>query len=59
MIITEQHDFIFCISLLTHTRKEFFTNAVRLWEKMLSPGGLLLFTFLGGKSLQTNGLGGS
>jgi SAM-dependent methyltransferase len=47
MLITERHDLIFCISLLTHTRKEFFSNAVRLWERMLSPGGLLLFTFLG------------
>ena len=47
MNIGEPHDFIFCISLLTHTRKEFLSHAVTLWEKMLSPGGLLLFTFLG------------
>ncbi len=47
MIIRETHDFIYCISLLTHTRKEYFSQVIRLWEKMLQPGGLLLFTFLG------------
>ncbi len=47
MIIREKHDFIYCISLLTHTRKEYFCEAISLWEKMLQPGGLLLFTFLG------------
>jgi SAM-dependent methyltransferase len=47
MILGEPHDFIFCISLLTHTRKEYFSKVVKLWEKMLQPGGLLLFTFLG------------
>lgn len=47
MNIGEPHEFIFCISLLTHTRKDFLSRALTLWEKMLSPGGLLLFTFLG------------
>jgi len=47
MITDNQHDFIFCISLLTHTRKEYFSKALKLWETMLQPGGLLLFTFLG------------
>jgi SAM-dependent methyltransferase len=47
MITDNQHDFIFCISLLTHTRKEYFSKALKRWETMLQPGGLLLFTFLG------------
>jgi hypothetical protein len=47
MVLGEQHDFIFCISLLTHTRKEYFSKALKLWETMLQRGGLLLFTFLG------------
>jgi SAM-dependent methyltransferase len=47
MVFGDQHDFIFCISLLTHTRKEYFSKALKLWETMLQPGGLLLFTFLG------------
>lgn len=40
-------DLIVCISLLTHTRYEFFVDVLRLWEKMLAPGGMMVFTFLG------------
>jgi SAM-dependent methyltransferase len=43
----EQHEFLFCVSLLTHTRKDYFSRVLKRWEEMLSPGGLLLFTFLG------------
>ena len=34
----------------THTRKEFLSHAVTLWEKMLSPGGLLLFRIFRGRA---------
>lgn len=40
-------DLLVCISLLTHTRKSFFLDMLKLWERMVKPGGLLLFTFLG------------
>lgn len=40
-------DLLVCISLLTHTRKDFFLDMLKLWERMVRPGGLLLFTFLG------------
>lgn len=45
--IAEQLDLILCISLLTHTHKDFLPKLLNTWKKMLKPGGLLLFTYLG------------
>lgn len=40
-------DLLICVSLLTHTRYAFMQDILQLWEQMVRPGGLLLFTFLG------------
>lgn len=42
-----QHDLVVCISLLTHTHKNFLRRVLGLWERMLKPGGVLVFSFLG------------
>jgi SAM-dependent methyltransferase len=49
--INAQHDLILCISLLTHTHRNFLPKVLITWEKMLRPGGLLLFTYLGERYL--------
>jgi len=40
-------ELLVCVSLLTHTRLTFFEQMIDLWANMLTPGGILLFTFLG------------
>ena len=45
--VTARHDLVICLSLLTHTRLTFLRSVLALWERMLKPGGLLLFTYLG------------
>lgn len=42
-----ENDLVTCISLVTHTQKDFFSRVLGAWERMLKPGGLLLFTYLG------------
>ena len=49
--VSHQHDLVICVSLLTHTDKSFFSSALKLWERMLKPGGILLFTYLGERFL--------
>lgn len=51
LAVDAQHDLVCCISLLTHTHKNYFTTVLNLWVKMLRPGGLLLFTYLGERYL--------
>jgi SAM-dependent methyltransferase len=46
-------DLLICLSLVTHTRLGFFTQILELWRRMLRPGGLLIFTFLGGQFLRS------
>jgi SAM-dependent methyltransferase len=41
------NDLVISISLVTHTDRSFFARVLGLWEQMLAPGGLLLFTYLG------------
>jgi len=45
--VEPEQDLVCCLSLLTHTRREFFPRVLELWNRMLRPGGVLLFTFLG------------
>ena len=45
--VTVEHDLVICLSLVTHTRVTFLRAVLALWERMLKPGGLLFFTFLG------------
>lgn len=42
-----ENDLVTCISLVTHTQKDFFSRVLGAWKRMLKPGGLLLFTYLG------------
>lgn len=44
---TERHGLLICASLVTHTGCDFFTRVLGLWRRMLAPGGLLCFTYLG------------
>jgi SAM-dependent methyltransferase len=46
-------DLLVCVSLLTHTRHSFFMDTLHLWERMVRPGGLLVFTFLGKGFIQS------
>lgn len=41
-------ELLICSSLLTHTSEVFARRALAIWERMLTPGGLLVFTYLGG-----------
>jgi len=48
-----------CISLVTHTRLNFFSDVLTLWRNMARPGGVIVFTFLGShfiKSWQSGGM---
>ena len=47
-----EHDLIVCSSLLTHTRYAFLDCVLNLWERMLVPGGTLVFTYLGARYVQ-------
>ncbi len=42
-----QVEMLVCISLLTHTRKTYFEYVLNLWARMIPPGGLVVFTYLG------------
>ena len=42
-----QVDLLVCVSLFTHTRKAFFEQTIDLWSRMVRPGGLMVFTYLG------------
>ncbi len=46
-------DLVICLSLVTHTRLPFFTDVLELWRRMVTPGGLLLFTFLGANYMRS------
>lgn len=39
-------DVIVCISLLTHTPLDHWRRTLRAWQRMLRPGGIVVFTFL-------------
>lgn len=41
------HELLICSSLLTHTDERFARRALAGWARMLAPGGLLVFTYLG------------
>ena len=49
--LDEEVDLLTCISLVTHTRYDFFSRVLTVWERMLKPGGLLFFTYLGERYL--------
>lgn len=40
-------DFLVCLSLVTHTRQSFLADVLSLWKRIVRPGGLFAFTFLG------------
>jgi SAM-dependent methyltransferase len=40
-------DAVFCLSLLTHTPLQHWSAALRAWHRMLKPGGVVAFTYLG------------
>jgi SAM-dependent methyltransferase len=42
-----QQDLILCSSLVTHVRRDFLADLLRVWNQLLKPGGVLIFTFLG------------
>ncbi len=46
-------DAVLCISLLTHTPLEHWRRALRAWSRMLLPGGVAAFTYLGDERLDT------
>lgn len=46
-VSAERHDLLICASLITHTDCDFFIRVLGLWRRMLAPGGLLCFTYLG------------
>lgn len=50
--VSATHDLIISASLVTHTRLAFFRGVLELWERMLEPGALLLFTYLGERYLE-------
>ncbi|PYQ29931.1 MAG: hypothetical protein DMF56_09400 [Acidobacteria bacterium] len=39
-------DVVVCISLLTHTPLDHWRRTLRAWQRMLRPGGIVVFTFL-------------
>ncbi|MGZ7079394.1 MAG: twitch domain-containing radical SAM protein, partial [Thermoanaerobaculia bacterium] len=39
-------DAVICISLLTHTTLQHWRRTLRAWQRMLRPGGIVIFTFL-------------
>jgi SAM-dependent methyltransferase len=43
------YDLILCVSLATHTSKDFLARLLAVWERRLNQGGVLVFTFLGEK----------
>lgn len=47
MAINWDVSLIYSISLLTHTRVDFFHRVLELWHRIAEPNGLILFTFLG------------
>lgn len=44
-----EHDLVICSSLLTHTPFAYLERVLALWERMLAPGGTLVFTYLGAR----------
>jgi trans-aconitate methyltransferase len=45
--ITPRHQLLICASLLTHTDIEYYRQALAVWSRMIFPGGLICFTYLG------------
>lgn len=47
VVVPAPCDLVICISLLTHTKRDFLPRVLSLWNRMLKPGGMLCFTYLG------------
>ena len=46
-------DAVVCVSLLTHTPLEHWRPALRAWARMLRPGGMVAFTYLSERFLES------
>lgn len=42
-----RHQLLTCASLLTHTGIDFYRQVLSVWERLVQPGGLICFTYLG------------
>lgn len=51
MKVAAEHDLVVCSSLITHTPYAYLERVLGLWERMLAPGGTLVFTYLGARYL--------
>jgi SAM-dependent methyltransferase len=45
--ITADHALLLCLSLVTHTRREFVRRLLGAWSRVVAPGGYVFFTYLG------------